>query len=151
MNFPDDVQYAETHEWMRRETDGVVVGITDYAQSELTDIVFVELPETDRHVEVGEEISSLESVKAVGYVYAPIAGTITAVNERLSRTPELVNQDPFGEGWIVRITPDEPTETVELMNAAEYRKKIKEQGEAEQAESEADVEIGQAEAEFDEG
>ena len=124
MNFADDVQYAETHEWMRREAEGVTVGLTDYAQSELTDIVFVDVPEVNRHVDAGEEITSLESVKAAGYVYAPIAGTIIAVNEKLSKQPELVNQDPYGEGWIARIQPDEPEETVDLLDAAGYRHKV---------------------------
>ena len=133
MNFADDVQYTETHEWMRREAEGVTVGLTDYAQGELTDIVFVELPEVDRHVDAGEEITSLESVKAVGYVYAPITGIIIAVNEKLSKQPELVNQDPYGEGWIARLQPDEPEETVDLLDAAGYRHKIENPPEEEEA------------------
>lgn len=128
MNFPDDLQYAETHEWMRQDSSGATVGITDYAQGELTDIVFVELPDTDRHVDAGEEIASVESVKAVGYVYAPIAGTIVARNEKLSKEPELINQDPYGEGWIARIEPDEEAETVDLLTAATYREKIESEG-----------------------
>jgi glycine cleavage system H protein len=124
MNFPADVQYTETHEWMRQGADGVTVGLTDYAQSQLTDIVFVEVPEVDRHVDVGEEITSLESVKAVGYVYAPLTGIIVAVNEKLAKEPELINQDPYGEGWVARIQPDEPEETVELLDAAGYRRKV---------------------------
>jgi glycine cleavage system H protein len=129
MNFPDDLQYAETHEWMRLDSSGATVGITDYAQGELTDIVFVELPDTDRHVDAGEEIASVESVKAVGYVYAPIAGTIVACNEKLSKEPELINQDPYGEGWIARIKPDDGAETVELLTAAAYREKTESEGE----------------------
>jgi glycine cleavage system H protein len=128
MNFPDDLQYAETHEWMRQDSSGATVGITDYAQGELTDIVFVELPDTDRHVDAGEEIASVESVKAVGYVYAPVAGTIVARNEKLSKEPELINQDPYGEGWIARIQPDDGAETVELLTAAVYREKIESEG-----------------------
>ena len=151
MNFPNDLQYAETHEWMRRGPEGVTVGLTDYAQGELTDIVFVELPSVGQHVEVGEELSSLESVKAVGYVYAPIAGTVEAVNEQLSRQPELVNQDPYGEGWIVRLTPDDPEQTADLMDAAAYLEKIREQADIAAEEGEADIAISQAEAEFDEG
>ncbi len=84
-------------------------------------------PAVGQHVEVGEELSSLESVKAVGYVYAPIAGTVAAVNEQLSRQPELVNQDPYGEGWIVRLTPDDPEQSTDLMDAAAYLAKIREQ------------------------
>ena len=129
MSFPGDVKYTETHEWMRREESGVTVGLTDYAQGELTDIVFVELPELNRHVDEGEEITSLESVKAVGYVYAPLAGTIVAVNEKLSKQPELVNQDPYGEGWVARLQPDEPEETVDLLDAVGYRLKTEEKPE----------------------
>ena len=151
MNFPPEVQYTETHEWVRRESEGVTVGLTDYAQSELTDIVFVELPEVGEHVDVGEELSSLESVKAVGYVYAPVAGTISAVNEQLSLQPELVNQDPYGAGWVARITPDEPEQTTDFLDAAGYEAKIQDRADVEAAEEEADVAIRQAEAEFDEG
>ena len=124
MDYPDDLQYAETHEWMRLDSSGATVGITDYAQAELTDIVFVELPETGRHVTAGEEIASLESVKAVGYVYAPVAGTIVARNEKLAKEPELVNQDPYGEGWIARLQPDDGAETVELLTAAAYQGRV---------------------------
>lgn len=132
MNFPDDVQYTETHEWMRRTSDGVTVGLTDYAQGELTDIVFVDPPEVGSHVDAGEEITSLESVKAVGYVYAPIAGTIIAANEKLVKQPELVNQDPYGEGWIARLTPDDPEETVDLLDAVGYRRKVEAPAEEEE-------------------
>jgi len=129
MNLPDDLQYAETHEWMRQDSTGATVGITDYAQGELTDIVFVELPEVNRHVDAGEEMASVESVKAVGYIYAPIAGTILARNDKLSKEPELVNQDPYGEGWIARLKPDDNAETVELLTAQAYRDKLETDGE----------------------
>jgi len=121
MNLPEDLQYAKTHEWLRRGDDGITVGISDYAQSELTDIVFIELPEPGRELKAGEEICALESVKAVAYVYAPVAGTIAAVNERLRKAPELVNQDPYGEGWILRIAPTAPEQSVDLLDAAGYR------------------------------
>jgi glycine cleavage system H protein len=124
VNIPDHLSYTATHEWMRREDDGVAVGITDHAQSELTDIVFVELPQVGRHLSAGDEICALESVKAVAYIYAPVAGTITAVNDRLSKQPELINQDPYGEGWIVRIAPDQPEQTAALLDAAAYRVRI---------------------------
>jgi glycine cleavage system H protein len=124
MNIPDDLSYTDTHEWLRRSAEGAVVGITDYAQSELTDIVFVELPEVGRQVSPGEEICALESVKAVAYVYAPVAGAIAAVNDRLSTEPELINQDPYGDGWIVRLTPDDPEKSVTLLDANAYRKKV---------------------------
>jgi glycine cleavage system H protein len=124
MNIPEDLSYTATHEWLRRGPEGVTVGITDYAQGELTDIVFVELPEVGRHLNAGDEICALESVKAVAYVYAPVSGTIAAVNEKLAKQPELINQQPYGDGWIVRLTPDQPEETVELLNAAAYRARI---------------------------
>ena len=124
MSIPDDLTYARTHEWMRRGPDGVTIGITDYAQGELTDIVFVELPAVGRHLKAGDEICALESVKAVAYVYAPVSGAIAAVNDRLTKEPELINQQPYHEGWIVRLTPDEPESTVELLDAAAYRRHI---------------------------
>ncbi len=126
MNIPTDLQYAPTHEWLRRDVEGVTIGISDYAQSELTDVVFIELPEVGRHVDAGHELLALESVKAVAYVYAPLAGTVAAVNEKLRKQPELVNQDPYGEGWIVRLTPDQPERAVVLLDAAAYERKLKE-------------------------
>ena len=123
MRIPDGLSYTDTHEWLRRTPEGVVVGISDYAQGELTDVVFVELPEVGRRLALREEICALESVKAVAYVYTPIAGAIAAVNERLTKEPELINQDPYGDGWIVRITPDEPEESVDLLDPAAYREK----------------------------
>ena len=146
MNFPADRQYAETHEWMRKGPEGGTVGITDYAQGELTDVVFVDLPEVDRHVDAGEELCSLESVKAVGYVYAPVAGIVTAVNERLKAQPELVNQDPYDDGWIASIAPDEPGESVDLLDAAAYRRRV----EAEAAAAEEGDEEAEAPAEDEE-
>ncbi|HUU53849.1 MAG TPA: glycine cleavage system protein GcvH [Armatimonadota bacterium] len=127
MNIRDDLKYTSTHEWLRRGSDGAAVGITDYAQSELTDIVFVELPEVGRHLDAGDEICALESVKAVAYVYAPLAGTIAAVNEKLSKQPELINQDPYGEGWIVQLAPDDPEKSVDLLDAAGYKQKLEEE------------------------
>jgi glycine cleavage system H protein len=124
MNLPEDLHYAKTHEWLRRGDEGVTVGITDYAQSELTDIVFVELPEVGRELTAGEEICALESVKAVAYVYAPVRGAIAAVNESLRKLPELINQDPYGDGWILRIAPVEPEQSVDLLDAAGYQQSL---------------------------
>jgi glycine cleavage system H protein len=121
MNLPEDLQYTATHEWLRRGPEGLTIGLTDHAQSELTDIVFVELPEVGRRLQPRAEVCALESVKAVAYVYAPVAGTIAAVNEKLAKQPELINQDPYGEGWIVRLTPDDPEQSVSLLDAAGYR------------------------------
>ena len=124
MRIPDDLEYTETHEWLRRGPDGVTVGITDYAQGELTDVVFVELPEPGRRVVPGDEVCALESVKAVAYVYAPVAGSIAAVNHRLSTQPDLINKDPYGAGWIARLTPDEPEQAVDLLDPSAYRTKL---------------------------
>ena len=128
MKIPDDLNYTDTHEWIRRTPEGVVVGVSDYAQGELTDVVFVELPQVGRHLAPREEMCALESVKAVAYIYAPIAGAIAAVNERLKKEPELINQDPYGDGWIVRITPDEPAQSVDLMDPPAYREKLEATG-----------------------
>ncbi len=130
MNTPTDLSYTATHEWVRRDSDGVTVGITDHAQGELTDVVFVDLPRVGEHFGVADEICSLESVKAVAYILAPLAGTVAAVNERLRKQPELINQDSYGEGWIVRLTPDAPEQTVELLDAAGYQASIAASGSA---------------------
>lgn len=124
VNIPEDLTYTPTHEWIRRSADGVTVGISDYAQSELTDIVFVDLPDVGTHVNAGHEMCTLESVKAVAYIYAPLAGIIAAVNESLRKQPELINQDPYGEGWLVKITPDEPEHSVVLLDPDAYRRKL---------------------------
>jgi glycine cleavage system H protein len=104
--LPGDLQYTSDHEWLRREDDGsVTVGITDHAQSALGDLVYVELPEVNQEVEAGGDMAVVESVKAASDVYAPIAGTVVAVNDALSDDPEVINNDPYGEGWIVRLEP----------------------------------------------
>lgn len=121
MEFISDVQYAATHEWARTDGDQVTVGISDYAQSTLSDVVYVELPEVGDRVSKGEQLGVVESVKAAGDIYAPVSGTVVAVNEGLEDAPELVNQDPFGEGWLVRIKLDDPAELADLMDAAAYK------------------------------
>ena len=104
--LPGDLTYTKEHEWMRREEDGsVTVGITDHAQSALGDLVYVELPEVGQEVESGGEMAVVESVKAASDVYAPLGGTIMAVNEELADDPEKINADPYGDGWIVRMQP----------------------------------------------
>ncbi|MBW2560068.1 MAG: glycine cleavage system protein GcvH [Deltaproteobacteria bacterium] len=123
--LPDDVHYAETHEWVRDEGDTVVVGVGDYAQDQLGDIVFVELPEIGDTFEKGEEFGTLESVKAVSEIYMPVTGKITAINETLSEEPELVNQDPYNSGWMVEIEPDDPDEIQTLMTSSEYMEMLK--------------------------
>jgi len=123
--LPDDVHYTETHEWARDEEATVVVGVNDYAQDQLGDIVFVELPEIGDTFEKGEEFGTLESVKAVSEIYMPVAGKVTAINEALSETPELVNQEPYNSGWMVEIEPDDPDEIHNLMTSDEYMEMLK--------------------------
>jgi glycine cleavage system H protein len=104
--LPGDLRYTSEHEWLRKEDDGsVTIGITDHAQSALGDLVYVELPEVDQDVESGDEMAVVESVKAASDVYAPISGTVIEVNEILADDPEKINEDPYGDGWIVRIKP----------------------------------------------
>ena len=105
MDFPEDLRYATSHEWVRVDDGDIVMGISDFAQDALGDVVYVDLPEVGRSVEAGEGIAEIESTKSVNDVYAPISGTIVAINEALLDNPEIVNGDPYGEGWFVRIAP----------------------------------------------
>lgn len=127
MEFQTDVRYMDTHEWARQEGDEIVVGISDYAQSTLSDIVYVELPEVGDALDKGEMMCVVESVKAAGDVYAPMTGEVVAVNETLEDAPELVNEDPFGEGWLVRIKPDDMDEWDELLDVDAYKKVVEEE------------------------
>jgi glycine cleavage system H protein len=124
MNVPEDLKYAESHEWLRPADNEGTVGITDHAQAELTDIVFVELPEIGRVVAPQEAVAVVESVKAASDIYSPVSGTIVAVNENLQADPALVNTDPFGEGWLFRIALSAPDELEALKDAAAYREQI---------------------------
>ncbi|MDE2221230.1 MAG: glycine cleavage system protein GcvH [Gammaproteobacteria bacterium] len=120
-NVPADLKYARSHEWVRERADGTVeVGISDHAQHALGDLVFVEVPSVGRGLQQGEAFAVVESVKAASDVYAPVAGTVLEVNEALARTPELINQDPYGAGWIVRLKPGAPPAAAELLDAAAY-------------------------------
>lgn len=124
-NIPEELHYSRSHEWIRRNEDGTVtVGITDHAQDLLGDMVYVELPEPGRRLAAGDECMVVESVKAASDVYSPLSGEIVAVNDRLADTPELVNQDPYGEGWLFTLQPAEGGEPEELMGAESYRKLI---------------------------
>ena len=121
MQIPDDLRYAENHEWARVEPDGSIrVGISDYAQDQLGDIVFIDLPEVGRTLAAGEAFGELESTKSVSDVYAPIAGTVTAVNEAVLDAPEAINSDPYGSGWFIVIQPDAGATLDALMDAAAY-------------------------------
>lgn len=119
--FDPKCRYQESHEWLRVEGDEGVIGISDYAQSELNDVVYVELPEVGDALEKGEEFGTVESVKAASELYMPVSGEVIAVNEGLDDSPELVNQDPYGEGWMVRVRLMAPDEVGELLNAAAYK------------------------------
>ena len=122
MQIPDELRYSENHEWVRSESDGAItVGISDYAQDALGDVVYVDLPEAGRTVAAGEVVAEVESTKSVNDVYAPVPGVITIVNNSLADTPELVNSDPFGEGWFATITPADEASLDGLMDAAAYR------------------------------
>ena len=127
MEFKSDVKYLKTHEWAAQSEEGIVVGISDYAQNTLSDIVYVELPEVGDEIDKGDQICVVESVKAAGDVYAPVSGKIVAVNDVLEDEPEIVNSSPFGNGWLVRIKPSDPKEWDTLMTAEEYKKVVEEE------------------------
>ena len=121
MDIPDDLRYSTDHEWARTEDGRVRVGITDYAQDALGDVVFVDLPEVGSHVDRGESCSEVESTKSVSEIYAPVSGTVVEVNGDLSDNPDRLNEDPYGEGWIFVIEPDNPDQVGELVDAEGYR------------------------------
>lgn len=126
-DLPGDLLFTKDHEWLRREDDGsVTIGITDHAQSALGDLVYVELPEVGQDVEDAGEMAVVESVKAASDVYAPIAGSVAAVNEDLADNPEAINTDPYGDGWIVRMTPSDGIDESELMTPDDYQQFIDE-------------------------
>jgi glycine cleavage system H protein len=120
MNIPEDLRYSPEHEWVRVEGTKVRVGVTDYAQDALGDIVFVDLPTVGSEVEVGGQLGEVESTKSVSEIYAPVAGTVTAVNESLTATPERINQDPYGEGWLCELELAAGTDTGSLLDAVAY-------------------------------
>jgi glycine cleavage system H protein len=119
-NIPDDLHYSKDHEWVRVEGGVAVVGITDYAQNSLGDVVYVELPKTGDEFAANEAFGSVESVKAVSEVFAPVSGEVVGTNETLADTPEQVNQDPYGGGWMIRVQMSNPGEVDSLLTAAEY-------------------------------
>lgn len=123
-NVPAELRYARSHEWVRVDGDLATVGITDHAQHELTDVVFVELPAVGRRLQAGEACAVVESVKTASDVYAPVSGEVVAVNEQLATHPDLVNRDPYGEGWFFRVRLGRPEEVAALLEAAAYRAQI---------------------------
>ena len=120
MQVPTDLLYAESHEWLRVSGDEGTVGITDHAQQELTDVVYVELPKVGAAVEAQTQVCVVESVKAASDIFSPVSGTVTAVNEALSANPALINTDPHGEGWIFKLKLSEPAQTSALKTPAQY-------------------------------
>ena len=120
MNIPDDLRYSEEHEWVRVEGARVRIGITDYAQDALGDIVFIDLPEVGSRVEVGGQLGEVESTKSVSEIYAPLSGTVASVNDALANAPETINQDPYGEGWICELELAAGADPDALLSAAAY-------------------------------
>lgn len=127
MNIPEKLFYTKEHEWISVEDEVGTIGITDHAQTELGDVVYVELPESGSRYGAGQAFGSVESVKAVSEVYAPISGQVVEVNSILIGSPETLNQDPYGKGWIVKIRLDDTTELLGLMSPEDYRKYLEEE------------------------
>jgi len=120
-NIPQDLKFTSSHEWVKQLGDGIAeFGISDHAQHALGDLVFVELPDIGRALQVGEPCAVVESVKAASDIYAPLSGTVVAVNEQLRHTPELINRDPYGGGWLVRLRPEAAAAPPALLSASEY-------------------------------
>lgn len=124
MNVPDDLSYTSDHEWAKADQAGLRIGITDYAQDALGDIVFVQLPSPGSKVTAGESFAEVESTKSVSDVYAPVTGTVAEINTDLSEAPQRLNEDPYGEGWLCVITPDQGSAAEGLLDAEGYRKLI---------------------------
>jgi len=124
LSIPDDLQYTKSHEWVRMEDGTATIGITDHAQEELGDVVFVELPEEGDTIESGESFGTVESVKAVSDLYTPVGGEVVEVNTSLEDAPEKINDDPYGEGWIVRLST---SEVADLLSPKEYEKVVEEE------------------------
>ena len=125
LQLSDDVRYTEDHEWARAEGEKTKAGISDYAQDQLGDIVYVELPQTGDSFDKGQEFGTVESVKAVAELYMPVGGTILAVNSALEKSPELVNKDPYGDGWMIEIEPSDPAQFDALMKKDVYLEALK--------------------------
>ena len=125
----NELRFTRAHCWVREEGGGLVVGITDYAQEQMSELTFVELPEVGEHVEGDEEVAVVESVKAANDVYAPVPGAVTAVNEALLEQPELVNQDPYGKGWLFKMKPDHLADLEGLLDADAYEDELPEEDE----------------------
>ena len=124
MDTLDHLLYTKDHEWANFKDNEVVIGITDYAQSQLGDVIFIEFPEVGVELTIGDAFGEVEAVKAVSELYAPISGTITAVNEELEDFPDIVNSDPYGNGWLIKVSPSNPEEKDELMDSLSYEQHV---------------------------
>ena len=127
MSVKKDLYYSKDHEWVREEEDCLVIGVTDFAQEELGDIVFVELPEVEEEFDKDDSFGVLESVKAVSDTFIPVSGRVIEVNDKLLDNPELINDDPYGEGWLIKVDPADDSELDELLSAEEYAEFIEEE------------------------
>ena len=130
MNIPKDLKYTKKHEWVRIEGDDAIIGITDYAQGELTDIVYVEPPEIGSELNKGEELGVVESVKAASEFYSPVSGEVIEVNEELENSPELMNSDPYGKGWMAKLKTKNLEELGTLLDSESYEKHVEEEEKA---------------------
>ena len=126
---PKDLKYTETHEWVKVDKDIATVGITDFATKQLTDLVYVELPSVGAKVTKGSSLGVVESVKAVSDLYSPVSGKVVKVNEKLSKEPEIITQDPYGEGWMIKVKMEDQTELDTLMDSEEYEELVKKEKE----------------------
>jgi len=126
---PDDIKYHREHTWVRTEGKQATIGITDYAQQQMGDIVYVDLPETETEIDADSELSEIESTKATSPVVSPVSGTVVEVNEDLADSPEIINEDPYGNGWLAVLDMSDPSELNDLMTKSEYEKFLKEEEE----------------------
>ena len=124
MNFPGDLHYTKDHEWIKMDGDSALVGITEFAQHELGDIVYVEVETVGKHLDAGAVFGTVEAVKTVSDLFLPLAGTITELNPKLANAPELVNNDPYGDGWMVRLKLDNPSDISTLLSAQDYQQMV---------------------------
>ena len=124
MILPNHLLYTKEHEWIKFKDDLAIVGITDYAQSQLGDVIFVEFPEIGANLDIGSSFGEIEAVKTVSDLFAPISGNVISINDEIEDTPDLVNTDPYGEGWLIKISPTKNEQKEKLMDADEYKKFI---------------------------
>ena len=151
MEFPEGLKYSKEHEWVLVEGTTATIGITEYAQEELGDIVYVELPEVGEKIVKDDPFGAVESVKAVSDVYAPVSGAVLEINDILPDNPETINDDPYGDGWMIRVELSDPDDLKELMDADEYAEYVQQQKENEEEEDEEEEEEPDEEEDDEEG